>query len=165
MRVRELDRRRQLQFVCALRARELSDWTISTRLRRIWAMMNWYKRDNPELVVPATITAADWKPVLQDNEQTYSLHELAALFNAASDQTRDLRCTREHWWRFLVLAVGTASREAALRELTWEQIDFRLGRIRLNRGAARPRSADRQFRSLRPLLGNSRHGDARDPTH
>jgi len=35
VRVRELDRGRQLQFVCALRARELSDWTVSTRLRRI----------------------------------------------------------------------------------------------------------------------------------
>ena len=32
----------------------------------------------------------------------------------------------------MVLAVGTASREAALRELKWDQIDLRLGRIRLN---------------------------------
>ena len=30
----------------------------------------------------------------------------------------------------MVLAVGTASREAALRELTWQQVDLRLGRIR-----------------------------------
>lgn len=44
----------------------------------------------------------------------------------------DDRYTREHWWRFLVLAVGTASREAALRELKYDQIDLRLGRIRLN---------------------------------
>src|SRR6266480_1902413 len=88
---------------------------------RIWQMMNWYKRDNPQLLVPDAITASDWKPVLLDKDRVYSLEELAALFNAASDQTEDLRYTREHWWRFLVLAVGTASREAALRELTWQQ--------------------------------------------
>ena len=31
-----------------------------------------------------------------------------------------------------MLAVGTASREAALRELTWQQVDLRRGRIRLD---------------------------------
>jgi integrase len=165
VRVRELDRRRQLQFVCALRARELSDWTISTRLRRIWAMMNWYKRDNPELIVPAAITAADWKPVLQDNEQTYSLHELAALFNAASDQTDDLCYTREHWWRFLVLAVGTASREAALRELTWEQIDFRLGRIRLNPEGRRQTKKRRPTVPIAPTVARELASWGREGAH
>jgi hypothetical protein len=48
--IQQLDRRKQLAFVQALRVRGLSDWTISTRLRRIWAMMNWCKRDNPQLV-------------------------------------------------------------------------------------------------------------------
>ncbi len=62
--VQQLDRRKQLEFVQALRNRGLSDWTISTRLRRIWAMMNWYKRDNPQLAVPDQITAVDWKPTL-----------------------------------------------------------------------------------------------------
>src|SRR5439155_30648 len=61
--IRELDRKKQLEFVCAMRERGLADWTISTRLRRIWAMMNWYKRDNPQLLVPDAITASDWKPV------------------------------------------------------------------------------------------------------
>jgi len=130
--VSELDRQRQLEFVRAMRVRGLSDWTISTRLRRIWATMNWYRRDNSQLVVPDQITAADWRPDLQDRDQTYSLPELAALFNTAADQTADLRYTREHWWRFLVLAVGTAARPGAIRELTWQQVDLRLGRIRLN---------------------------------
>ena len=98
--IRELDRKKQLEFVRAMRERGLADWTISTRLRRIWAMMNWYKRDNPQLLVPDAITASDWKPVLLDKDRIYSLEELAALFNAASDQTEDLRYTREHWWRF-----------------------------------------------------------------
>ncbi len=83
--VQELDRRKQLHFVAVLRARGLSDWTISTRLARIWAMMNWYKRDNPQLLVPEQITAADWKPVLSDCEQTFSLDELAALLDACRE--------------------------------------------------------------------------------
>jgi hypothetical protein len=31
-----------------------------------------------------------------------------------------------------VLAVGTASREAGLRELTWHQVDLKVGRIYIN---------------------------------
>jgi hypothetical protein len=77
-----LNRDKQLEFVRALRARGLSDWTIDTRLRRIWAMMNWYRRGNPKFAVPAPIRAEDWKPVLLDSEQIYELDELAALFNA-----------------------------------------------------------------------------------
>jgi hypothetical protein len=75
----ELDRAKQLEFVAALRQRDLSDWTIDTRLRRVWAMMNWYKRDNPQFVVPAQITAEDWKPVLLDKQQLYALDELATV--------------------------------------------------------------------------------------
>jgi integrase len=227
--VRELDRRRQLEFVAALRARDLSDWTIRTRLARVWAMMNWYRRDNPELIVPEPITAADWKPALADSDRTFTPEELAALFNACTevrsspdpippaaayghamaivraalrqmpdpfsidDFERALRAhglllaykplikaitdqlaagnmtcdpalgrygravrryrpaplisaglrgpryEREPWRRFLVLAVGTASREAALRELRWDQVVLRddrdgesCGFIRLN---------------------------------
>src|SRR6185312_14924872 len=130
--VSELDRDKQLQLVRELRARGLSDWTIDKRLNTIWAAMNWYKRDNTALVIPAQITAADWKPVLRDRDRTFTLEELAALFDAASAAPSDSRYTREHWWRFLVLAIGTASREAALRELTWAQVDLRIGRIRLN---------------------------------
>jgi len=128
----ELDRRKQLELVDKLRERGLSDWTIQSRLNRIWAAMNWHRRDNPELVVPEQITAADWKPVLRDREHTFTVEDLAALFNAAAAPRAEGQHTREHWWRFLVLAVGTASREAALRELTWGQVDLRLGRIRLN---------------------------------
>ncbi len=180
--------------------------------------------------MPEQITAADWKPVLNDSEQIFSVDELAALFDACREQqqshegplppsgsygyvaaviraalrempdafsidqldaalrTRGLqleykpllravteqlangnmscdpslgrygrsvpryraapavktglrgpRYTREHWRRFLVLAIGTASREGALRELKWDQIVLRddrksdtQGFIRLN---------------------------------
>ena len=63
--VSQLDRRLQLRFVSALRTRGLSDWTINTRLRRIWATMNWYKRDNPELAD----TAGDYRDRLEAQSQ------------------------------------------------------------------------------------------------
>ncbi len=163
--VRALDRRKQLEFVQAMRARGLADWTISTRLRRIWAMMNWFKRDNPDLQVPEPITAADWKPVLQDNDKTYSLRELGALFNVAASQTPDLRYTRQHWWRFLVLAIGTASREAALRELTWDQVDLKLGRIYLNPAGRRQTKKRRPTVPISPTLGRELDSWTRDGTH
>ncbi|MGH8291731.1 MAG: hypothetical protein ACREV7_22640 [Steroidobacteraceae bacterium] len=83
--VREFDRRRQLEFVTALRARGPSDWTISTRLARVWAMMNSHRRDNAEHIVPEPITAADWKPSLEDSDRTFTLEELAALFDACTE--------------------------------------------------------------------------------
>ena len=150
--VSQLDRKKQLELVETLRARPLSDWTIQGRLTRIWAAINWCKRDNAELVVPAPITAADWKPLLPNNERTYSLQELAALLNSASDQKTDRRYSREHWWRFLVLAVGTASREAALRELTWAQVDLRLGRIHLNPEGRRQTKKRRATVPIAPTL-------------
>jgi integrase len=87
------------------------------------------------------------------------------LFNAASDQTDDLRYTREHWWRFLVLAVGTASREAALRELTWEQIDFRLGRIRLNPEGRRQTKKRRPTVPIAPTVARELASWGRDGSH
>jgi integrase len=160
--VSQLDRKLQLQFVDALRTRGLSDWTISTRLRRIWAMMNWYRRDNPQLLIPPVITAADWKPMLSDEEQVYSIAQLAALFDAASDQTEDVRYNREHWWRFMVLAVGTASREAALRELTWDQVDLRLGRIRLNPESRRQTKKRRATVPIAPTIAKELESWTRD---
>jgi integrase len=103
--------------------------------------------------------------VLQDNQQTYSLHELAALFSAASDQTDELRYTREHWWRLLVLAVGTASREAALRELTWEQIDFRLGRIRRNPEGRRQTKKRRPTLPIAPTVARELASWGREGSH
>ena len=163
--VSQLDRRVQLQFVNALRTRGLSDWTINTRLGRVWAMMNWYKRDNPELLVRPVIIAADWKPNLRDKEQTYSLAQLAALFDAASDQTQDLRHTRAHWWRFMVLAVVTASREAALRELTWDQVNLRLGRIRLNQESRRQTKKRRATVPIAPTVATELESWTRDGSY
>jgi integrase len=150
--VSALTRNKQLELVTALRERGLSDWTIDGRLNRIWAAMSWCKRDNKDLVIPEQITAEDWKPVLVDRDRTFSLEELAALFNAAAARPENERYTREHWWRFLVLAVGTASREAALRELTWDRVDLRLGRIQLNPEGRRQTKKRRPTIVIAPTL-------------
>lgn len=163
--VSDLDRKKQLELVEKLRADGLSDWTTSGRLARIWAAMNWWRRDNPQLVVPAMITAADWKPVLPDRERTYSLKELGALFNAAAAAPRDPRCARDHWWRFMVLAVGTASREAALRELTWTQVDLGIGRIRLNPEGRRQTKKRRPTVPIATTLARELESWSRDGEH
>lgn len=150
--VSDLKRTKQLELVVALRARNLSDWTIDSRLNRIWAAMNWHKRDHAEFVVPEQITAEDWKPVLEDRDHVYSLEELASLLDAAAEPPIDIRYTREHWWRFLVLAIGTASREAALRELKWDEVDLRVGRIKLNPPGRRQTKKRRPTVPIAPTL-------------
>jgi len=163
--VGELERDKQLELVAALRERGLSDWTIDSRLNRIWAAMNWFRRGNKDLIVPAQITAQEWKPLLTDRDRTFSLEELAALFNAAADQAPDARYTREHWWRFLVLAIGTASREAALRELTWQQVDLRIGRIHLNPAGRRQTKKRRPTVPIAPTLAAELASWKRDGEH
>lgn len=148
--VNELDRDKQLELVKVLRARPLSDWTILGRLNRIWAAINWAHRGKLLTQVPAQITAADWKPYLPDNEQTYSLEELAALFTAC--KPKEARYSREHWRRYLILAIGTCGRVTALLELTWSQVDPRLGRIRLNPSGRRQNNKRRATVPICPTL-------------
>lgn len=64
----------------------------------------------------------------------------------------DERYEREHWRRFLVLAVGTASREAAIRELKWDQVDLRIGRIKLNPEGRRQTKKRRATVPIAPTL-------------
>ena len=163
--VSALERDKQLELVSALRDRGLSDWTIDGRLNRVWAAMSWYKRGNKDLVIPEQITAEDWKPVLADRDHTFTLEELAALFNAAAEQPRDTRYTREHWWRFMVLAIGTASREAALRELKWSEVDLRIGRIRLNPPGRRQTKKRRPTIPIAPTLAKELSSWERDGEH
>jgi len=76
----------------------------------------------------------------------------------------DERYEREHWRRFLVLAVGTASREAAIRELKWDQVDLRIGRIKLNPEGRRQTKKRRATVPIAPTLAAelaswTRHGE------
>lgn len=148
--VNDLDRDKQIELVDALRARGLSDWTIQGRLNRIWAAINWCHRGKIITQVPTQITAADWKPYLPDNEQTYSIEELSALFNAC--KPKDARYSREHWRRFLILAISTCGRVSALLELTWDQIDTRVGRLYLNPEGRRQNNKRRATVPITPTL-------------
>jgi integrase len=62
------------------------------------------------------------------------------------------RYARAHWRRFLILEVGTAAREGALRELKWEQLDMRLRRIRLNPEGRRQTKKRRPTIAMAPTL-------------
>lgn len=149
--VSALDRKAQLKFTDELRGRDLSDWTTQARLGRVWAALNWYKRDNPTLVVPDMITADDWKPLLEDNDQVYSIEELAALFNAC--EPVDARYSRDHWRRFLILAISTASRVTAILELKWDQVES-VGRIKLNPEGRRQTKKRRATVPICPTLSS-----------
>lgn len=139
-----LTRQLQLGMVAAMRARGYSDWTIQCRLGRIWAALHWARRDNPDLIVPPQITAADWRPHLPNREIFYTPAQLGALLSAAS--------RHDHWWRFVVLAIGTAGREAAIRELTWPQVDMQVGRIALNPPGRRQTAKRRATVPIAPTL-------------
>jgi len=67
--------------------------------------------------------------------------------------------------RFLVLAVGSASREAALRELTWKQIDLRRGIIRLNPEGRRQTKKRRATIKMCPTLLAEVSGWRREGEH
>jgi integrase len=151
--VSELGAEEQDRFVATLRDRKLVDWTIQTKVNMIWAAMRWVRRRfNKHLVVPDKIKAQDWKPVLPDRTQTFSRKELAALLDAAGTPGTDGRRAHEHWWRFMVLAIGTASRITALLELTWSQVNLEDGFIALQPDK-RPKTKKRRATvSIAPTL-------------
>lgn len=144
--VSKLTRPEQLRFIAQQRAAGYADWTIQNQLGRVWAALNWARRDNPQLIVPDMVTAADWKPILEHRDRVYTPEELGLLLSVAA--------AHEHWWRFTVLAIGTAGREAAIRELTWAQIDTRVGRIALNPPGRRQTSKRRAIVPIAPTLAS-----------
>lgn len=114
----------QKKLIDGLRARGLADSTILRHLGCLWAALALYREDEHISGFPDRISQTRWAPVLKGRDRVLSLAELAALMNKASD--------REHCWRFMVLAIGTASRPRAILDLTGEQIDLEHGLIHLN---------------------------------
>lgn len=174
--VADLLREKQLELVKAIRDRGESDHTVLSRFTRLWAALSWAKRGGYITAFPDRIRAEDWKPYLPGSERTYSLDELAALFNAASDlrsemETREreksaaVRYAYDHWWRYLVLAVGTASRVTALLDLTWAQVDLRIGRINLNPPGRRQTKKRRPIVPIAPTLARELESWRRDGLH
>lgn len=145
--ISDLDNSRQIELINTLRKRELSDWTIQTRMNLLWAAMRWFKRWHAkDLVVPPKIRAEDWKPFLRDRDHVFTPAELAQLLTIA------VRADRPEWWRYLVLAIGTASRITALLELTWDQVDLRGRRIKLNPDDRRQTKKRRAIVPIAPTL-------------
>ncbi len=130
----------QEKFVAKLRADGLSDHTILSRLGRIWTAINYAKAEGVLQMVPTMITSDRWKPNLQSGGRELSVAELGKLFNTAGKldfkapggNGASVTYSREHWWRFLILAVGTGHRRTALMELTKAQVDLDSNVIRLN---------------------------------
>jgi hypothetical protein len=58
------------------------------------------------------------------------------------------RYSREHWWRFIVLAFATGARFSALLQLKWSQVDLVRGLVYLN---PEQRQQTNKYRAIVPL--------------
>jgi integrase len=136
--VSELTAGKQLEFVADLRGKGLADSTILRRLNALWAAINRAHEDGMIVAAPPRLSNNRWQPHLPNREQTLTLAELASLFNACGQddagkrKNRDTRYSREHWWRYLILAVGTGARPEAILELDHRQADFSTHTLALN---------------------------------
>lgn len=65
---------------------------------------------------PKRVAAKKWKPRYGKGKKAVKIDQLAKLFNTAAK--------REHWWRYLICAVGTIGRSTAVRGLTGAQCDL-----------------------------------------
>jgi integrase len=98
----------------------VGDGTIHTELTYLRAALFWHDRATPvSIELPS-------KPPPRDRHLTREQYERLL---AAADQP--------HVRLFIALALATAGRMTALLELTWGQVDFERGLIRLGRGEQR----------------------------
>jgi integrase len=101
--------------------------TIGTELNHLRVVLAWAKRTDLIEAVPPT----ELPPKPTPRERHLTRDEFNALLDAS--ETHHLRL-------FLILAISTAARSAALMELTWDQIDFARGMVYLGmKHAVRPR--------------------------
>ncbi len=120
---------------CAARARDgASTGTIWTELTFLRAALRW-----GQAAPPATVELPP-KPPPRD------LHLTRDQFDRLLDE-----CHAPHLRLFLVLALATAGRRAAILELTWDRVDFERGLIRLGLGEKR-----RKGRATVPMTARAR---------
>lgn len=104
-------------YITQRRRQAVSDGTIYTELTFLRAALRFADKQTPAQVV---------LPSKPDALERYLTHEeYDALLGAA---------TTPHVRLFIVLALATAGRMTAILELTWDQIDFERGVIRLGKG-------------------------------
>lgn len=127
--VSELSAAKQEEFIKVMRGKGYADSTILRRLNALWAAINRAAEDGQILAVPPRISSTRWDPHLPNRERVLSLQELAHLLNVAGTKAR---YSREHWWRYLVLAIGTGARPEAILELDYAQADFVTHTLQIN---------------------------------
>ncbi|MDE2326520.1 MAG: site-specific integrase [Rhodospirillales bacterium] len=116
----QVDRPTCRRYIAARREAGAGDGTISTELIYLRAALRFV---NPN--TPAVIEMPPKPPPRSDH---LTPEQYDALLAAA---------TTPHVRLFIILALATAGRMTALLELTWEQVDFERGQIRLGQGVSR----------------------------
>ncbi len=116
----QIDRQSCRAYVAARRAAGVGDGTIWTELTYLRAGLLWHDPRTPAIVeLPS-------KPPPMDRHLSREQYE--RLVVAAEVP---------HIRLFIVLALATAGRAAAILDLTWDRVDFERGLIRLGRGEKR----------------------------
>lgn len=125
------------------RAAGIRDGTIHTELGHLRMVLSWAEKHR--LVERAPYIERPAKPAPKERHLTRD--EARALIDAA---------TAPHVRTFIVLALATGARSAALLELTWQRVDFAAGKIDLRNPAIRTPHKGRAIvpmnRTLRAVL-------------
>ena len=122
------------RYIEARRRSGVGDGTIHTEMTYLRAALMWKDKNGPwDVEMPS-------KPPPRDLH--LSRAQYAALVKAASS---------DHIRLFIILALTTAGRSAAILELTWDRVDFARGIIRLGEGEQR-----RKGRATVPMTDSAR---------
>jgi integrase len=129
----QVDRAACRAYVAA-RGAKVGAGTVHTELTYLRAALRWHDRSGPWVVeLPS-------KPPPKSRHLTRE--EYARLVTAAKSQ---------HVRLFIILALSTAGRMAAILDLTWDRVDFERGLIRLGEGEKR-----RKGRATVPMTAGAR---------
>lgn len=118
--VAEIDHNACLAYAKLRRAAGVRDGTIWAELSRLRAALGHAQRCGTISVVPQF-----WKPSPPRRRERWLTHDEARQLITAASKAPHIRL-------FIILALATAGREAALLELTWDRVDIELGLIDLD---------------------------------
>jgi integrase len=105
-------------YIAHRRALKKHDGTIWTELGHLRTALKWAQKER--LISYAPAIERPPKPAPKD--RYFTRQQFGALLDAAQ---------MPHIRLFLILAIGTAARERALLDLTWDRVDFERGMIQL----------------------------------
>lgn len=111
-----------------------ADGTINKELGVLRALLRWHAPNTPAVI--------ELPPAPPPRDRHLGRGEYERLLAA---------CAAPHLALFVILALATAGRAAAILDLTWERVDFRRGRIALSEGAKR-----RKGRATVPMTARAR---------